>query len=139
MSAAPSAGVAGNYADTLLTLAQTAGDPAGWGALLRQVADAIESDKTLRLFLQSPRIAWSEKSLVLTKAMTDRVPAVFLRYMQALVHNRRQLLIPAIADAYDTLLDTSRGIVQAKVTVARELDEAASSSTGWPRICSGDI
>ena len=124
MSASRSAGVASNYADTLLTLAQAAGDTAGWGVLLRQLADAISSDHTLRLFLQSPRIASGLKSEVLTKAMTDKVPAVFLRYLQALVHNRRQMLIPNIADAYDMLLDASNGIVQARVTVARDLNDA---------------
>ena len=32
-----------NYAEALLTLATKAGDPAGWGEMLRQIADAIES------------------------------------------------------------------------------------------------
>ncbi len=123
MSASRNAGVANNYADALLSLATKADDTAGWGLLLRQVSDAIASDATLRLFLQSPRIASSAKAELLSKALSDRVPALFLRFMQALVRNRRQMLIPDIADAYATLLDASNGIVQARVTVARELTD----------------
>jgi F-type H+-transporting ATPase subunit delta len=88
--------------------------------MLRQVANAIETDLTLYRFLESPRIAADQKSAVLTKALGDRVPRLFLRFLQQLVKNRRQMLIPTVANEYDTLLDASAGIVHARVTVARE-------------------
>ncbi len=113
--------VARNYAETLLTLGRRAQDAAGWGGMLRQIAQAISTDHTLELFLESPRIAASAKADVITKALSDRVPRLFLRFVLILVHNRRQMLIPAIADEYDTLLDASNGIVHARVTVAREI------------------
>jgi F-type H+-transporting ATPase subunit delta len=112
--------IARNYAEALLALARKAEDPAGWGAMLRQVANAISADVTLSRFLESPRISADAKSMVLSKALGDRVPRLFLRFLQQLVRNRRQMLVPAIADEYDTLLDASQGIVHAKVTVARE-------------------
>ena len=111
--------VARNYAEALLTLARKADDTAGWGTMLRQLANAIAADATLASFLESPRIAGDAKSAVLAKALGDRVPRLFLRFLQQLVKNRRQTLIPAIASEYDTLLDASEGIVHAKVTVAR--------------------
>jgi F-type H+-transporting ATPase subunit delta len=83
-------------------------------------ANAIETDLTLYRFLESPRIAADQKSAVLTKALGDRVPRLFLRFLQQLVKNRRQMLIPTVANEYDTLLDASAGIVHARVTVARE-------------------
>jgi F-type H+-transporting ATPase subunit delta len=122
--------VARNYADALLVLARKANDPSGWGAMLRQVASAITTDTTLSLFLQSPRIAASAKSEVLSKALGDRVPRLFLRFLQALVTNRRQMLLPAIADEYDTLLDASDGIVHAKVTLAKTADDSEVASIG---------
>ncbi len=112
-----------NYADTLLSLSTTAGDAAGWGRLLRQVANAISEDLTLQRFLESPRIPAEHKLGVLTRALGDRVPQLFMRFLQALVRNRRQTLIPSIADEYDTLLDASNGIVHARVTVARETSD----------------
>lgn len=116
--------VARNYAEALLTLAHKAEDPAGWGGMLRQVATAMRTDITLSRFLESPRISAHAKAEVLSKALSDRVPRLFLRFLQQLVKNRRQMLIPVIADEYDTLLDASLGIVHASVTVARETSEA---------------
>lgn len=111
--------IARNYAEALLTLGRKAEDAAGWGTMLRQVANAITADVTLSRFLESPRIAADAKSAVLSKALGDRVPRLFLRFLQQLVKNRRQTLIPEIANEYDTLLDASEGIVHAKVTLAR--------------------
>ena len=123
MSGTESATVPRNYAEALLALARKAEDPAGWGSMLRQVSSAIQTDDSLRGFLESPRIAAEQKSAVLSKALGDRVPRLFLRFLQQLVKNRRQMLLPAIADEYDTLLDLSQGIVHARVTVAKETSE----------------
>lgn len=123
--------VARNYAEALLTLGRKAGDAKGWGDLIRQVADAIDADATLRTFLGTPRIPSERKAAVLTAALGGRVPALFLRFLLQLVRNRRQLLIGAIATEYATLLDASEGIVHARVTLAREAgsDEAGLIAT----------
>ncbi len=118
-----SATVARNYAETLLSLANTAGDTAGWGSTLRHVASAISEDLTLQRFLESPRIPAEHKIGMLKRALSDRAPSLFIRFLEALVRNRRQTLIPAIADEYDTLLDASNGIVHARVTVARDTSD----------------
>lgn len=109
-----------NYAEALLTLATKAGDPAGWGALVRQIADAIDGDVQLRRFLESPKVTAAEKVSVFTKALGDRVPAMLLRWLHALVRNRRQAMLPAIANEYDTLLDVSENRVHARLTFAAE-------------------
>lgn len=122
--------VARNYAETLLVLARKADDTAGWGTMLRQIANAIETDLTLYRFLESPRIAAAQKSMVLSKALGDRVPRLFLRFVQQMVTNRRQLLIPTVSREYDTLLDASAGIVHARVTVARETSDEEREEIG---------
>jgi F-type H+-transporting ATPase subunit delta len=124
MSTADGSTVARNYAETLLALARKAADAPGWGNMLRQVANAMTSDATLHGFLESPRIASERKSDVLSKALGDRVPRVFLLFLHSLVKNRRQMLIPQIANEYDTLLDASNGIVHARVTVSRATPDA---------------
>ena len=115
--------VARNYAETMLVLATKAGDQAGWGTMLRQVANAISEDVTLQRFLESPRIPADHKLSMLTRALGDRVPRLFMKFLQSLVHHRRQTLIPMVAAEYDTLFDASRGIVHARVTVARETSD----------------
>jgi len=111
-----------NYADALLSLARKANDADGWGGMLRQIASAIESDTTLQRFLESPRISALVKMGVLEKALSDRVPHVMLRWLQAVARNRRLMLLPTIADEYDTLLDESANRVHARLTFAREPD-----------------
>jgi F-type H+-transporting ATPase subunit delta len=111
--------IAKNYADALLTLAQNAKDPAGWGAMIADVAAAIGREPKLRLFLDSPRVSVAEKNEILSKAFQDRLPRLLVRFLQILVANRRQNLIPEISSAYDDLLNAAENRVHADVTVAR--------------------
>lgn len=120
--------IAKNYAETLLTLAQNAKDPAGWGAMLSDVSAAIQREPKLRQFLESPRVSVAEKNEILSKAFQDRLPRMLVRFLQVLVVNRRQKLIPEIAVAYDALLNDVENRVHADVTVARAMpkDEEAA-------------
>ncbi|HZF67669.1 MAG TPA: F0F1 ATP synthase subunit delta [Gemmatirosa sp.] len=110
--------IARNYADALLTLARKAEDPHGWGRMLMEVADAVERDDRLRLFLEAPRITAEAKNAVLGRAFQDRYPRLLVRYLQTLVTKRRQMLLPLIATEYFSLLDEAEGRVHAQVTLA---------------------
>jgi F-type H+-transporting ATPase subunit delta len=116
--------VARNYAEALLALGAKAENREGFGAMIRDVAQAMRSDETLPRFLESPRVSAAQKNEVIGKAFADRVPRVFLRFLYTLVNNRRQMLIPAIADEYSTLLDAAEGRVHAEVTVASPMSES---------------
>jgi len=116
--------VSRNYAETLLELARRAEDLAGWGKLIQDVANAMEDDATLRLFLESPKVSEAQKSAVITEALSDRVPRHFLRFLLAMIRKRRQMLIPEIATEYFNLVDQSEGRIHANVTVARESSES---------------
>ena len=116
--------IARNYAETLLELAQKAGDLRGWGDMIERVADAMESDRRLRVFLESPRVSAQRKNEIVQKAFGGQLPRNFVRYLQALVNHRRQMLIPTIAHEYHDLVDRVEGRVHASVTVVREADEA---------------
>jgi F-type H+-transporting ATPase subunit delta len=122
------ASVARNYAQALLELAEKAKDPAGWGAMIVDVAAAVRREPTLRRFLESPRVSAAEKNAVLAKAFQDRLPRLLVRFLQLLVSNRRQMLIPDIAIAYMALLDEVEGRVHAEVTVARAIDGDAEKA-----------
>ena len=112
--------IARNYAEVLLELARRAGDIEGWGAMMRDVAEAVRKDERLRLFLESPRIDDGARNAVLTSAFQDRMPRLFVRFLQTLVDHRRQVLIPEISVEYDSLLDEVQGRVHAQVTMAKE-------------------
>jgi F-type H+-transporting ATPase subunit delta len=116
--------IARNYADALLELARRAGDRRGWGRMIQDVADAIGADRSLRLFLESPRVSAEQKNAVLSRALQDRAPRHFVRFLQALVSKGRQRLIPEVATEYHALLDEAEGRVHAQVTVARPTSDA---------------
>ena len=120
--------IARNYAETLLVLATRAQDLRGWGKMLTDVASAIQENPTLRLFLESPKVSGAQKSEVIGKAFSDRMPRLMLRFLQTLIAHRRQMLIPEIAQEYLNLVDAVEGRIHARVTVARETDDAARTA-----------
>jgi F-type H+-transporting ATPase subunit delta len=115
--------IARNYAEALLALARKSDDLAGWGRMIDDVANAIERDERLKHFLEAPQISAEQKNSVLSKAFEDRAPRLFLRFLQQLVKNRRQMLIPQIANEYRDLVDEAEGRLHAEVTVARDPDD----------------
>lgn len=115
--------IARNYAETLLELAKRAEDLRGWGTLIQSIADAVERDQKLRVFLETPRVDANTKITVLRKALADRAPSKFVRFIETLVRNRRQTLIPDIAHEYHDLVDVVENRMHANVTVAMEADE----------------
>lgn len=116
--------IARNYAEALLVLAQKAEDLDGWGAMIGGLADAMRRDQRLTTFLAAPQVAAADKKAILERAFTDIAPRTFVRFLQKLVDNRRQMLLPDIATEYANLVDETAGRVHAQVTLAREASEA---------------
>jgi F-type H+-transporting ATPase subunit delta len=120
--------IARNYAEALVSLADRAGELDGWGATITEIADAIEGDTRLANFLSSPKVSAKGKVEIITKAFQDRLPRLFVRFLGAVIANRRQHLIPQIASEYALIVDDMQGRVYARVTVASEPDAAMRSS-----------
>ena len=112
--------IARNYAEVLVTLATKAGDLEGWGRMIDDIGQLVEKDIKVRRFLESPRVPVAQKKEILIKAFQGRMPRLMVRFLESLLQNRRQLLVPAIASEYATLVDESLGRVRAEVTLARE-------------------
>jgi len=120
--------IARNYAEALLALARKAKDTAGWGTAVSVLGDAVERNAVLRNFLEAPQISASQKHEVLGKALGATTTRTFMLFVQKLVTNRRQMLLPAIAVEYHNLLDEAEGRVHARVTVSREFDKATTDA-----------
>jgi F-type H+-transporting ATPase subunit delta len=115
--------IARNYAEALLELAKRAKDLRGWGTLIASIADAMQRDQRLRAFLETPRVDAATKNEVLRKALADRAPSKFVRFVESVVTHRRQMLIPAISHEYMDLVDQAENRMHATVTVAKEVDD----------------
>ncbi|HEX2386386.1 MAG TPA: F0F1 ATP synthase subunit delta, partial [Candidatus Binatia bacterium] len=73
--------IARNYAETLLELAQRAGDLRGWGEMIESVANAMDTDRRLRMFLESPRLSAGQKNDIIQKAYGATLPRNFVRFL----------------------------------------------------------
>ncbi len=116
--------IARNYAEALLALARKANALESWGTLMAAVSDAVTTDARLANFLAAPQVAAEAKNTVLEKAFGPALPRPLVRFLQKLVQNRRQTLIPEIAVEYANLVDEAEGRVHAQVTLAREASAA---------------
>lgn len=119
--------IARNYAETLVALARRAGDLEGWGVMIDEVVGAVRSDVRLMRFLESPRVSATEKNRILARAFSDRLPRLFVRFLEAVITHRRQHLLPDIALEYHDIVDEIEGRVHADVTVARVPDQELSA------------
>ena len=115
--------IARNYAEALLSLARKANDLDGFGASINGVVTAMEGDGRLRNFLSAPQISAAQKNIVIGKAFSGKLPKMVVRFLQKLVMNRRQMLIPQIAIEYGNLVDETTGRVHAQVTVSRDVSD----------------
>lgn len=118
------AAVARTYADTLLDLADRDSGPTAWLEMLSEVAGLYESSPPFKAFLDTPRVAESDKIEVLRASFGDRYPENFVRFLIIVVKKRRQALLPTIDRAARDLLYERTGRLHATVTLTREPDEA---------------
>jgi F-type H+-transporting ATPase subunit delta len=109
-----------NYAEALLTLARKSGEQEEWGALIDAISVGMRENPTLKTFLESPKLSAARKIQIMEKALGRGVPRVFMRFIEAVIMKRRQMLIPEIASEYRNLIDDSEDRVHVNVTVARE-------------------
>lgn len=113
--------VARSYAATLLALAERHEGMAVYGEASSLVANLLDEIPDFRLFLETPRISTAAKKAALEKAFSERVPTIFLNFLQVVLDKRRQRLLGAIAREYAVLVDERLGRTHAEVTVARPL------------------
>ena len=82
--------------------------------------DVMSSERLVRVFLESPKIATPLKKQVLRAALHDRVHPLFLNFMLLVLDKRRQRALEGIAHGYRALVDEAAGRLHVQVTVARE-------------------
>lgn len=117
----PAPGAARRYAQAVFALAQEkGGEEEAWRHSLHDLAE-IFSTPDLAAFLRSPRIPLTEKRLLLEPHLAHLPPPV---QKLAFILTRRGYvdLPPALARAYEEMVDAHRGIVWASVTTAVALD-----------------
>ncbi len=116
--------IARNYAEALFQLGERTNDSERFGDLIEGVGGAIEAEETIRVVLDSPRVTKAAKQELLARALKNRAPDSFIRFLKAVIKRGRQGVIPAIARQYLELLDVKFDRVHASVAMARTPDQA---------------
>lgn len=115
--------IARRYATALYEEADDTGVLEAVDEDVRMLRDSLASNDKLSRVFKSPVIPAKKKDAVLESLLGDRVEALFLQFLQLLVQKDRETMTAAILDAYQSLRDEQRGIVDAHVTTARPLSD----------------
>lgn len=114
--------VVGNYAETLLELAQRDGAVEEYGRWIDEVAALFRNEPSFQRFVETPRVSLEEKKAALREAFEDEAPGDFVRYLLLLLDKRRQGILGEIGEGYHALLDERAGRIHATVTLTGEPD-----------------
>jgi len=114
-------GYAKRYSQAVFEIALERKELDRWLADLRKVA-SLGEDATLVAWFESPKFHFDVKAKLLSEQLSDINPLA-LNLACLLVARGRLSMAGDIADEYQRLLDSYRGIEQAEVTTAVPLDD----------------
>ena len=109
------------YAQAVFQIALEKGEPDRWQSDLKKIA-SLEQDDVLVRLLESPKLPFSDKVRLLSERLADINPLV-LNLVCLLVARGRLGLLGEIAEEYQRLLDSYRGIEPAEVITAVPLED----------------
>jgi len=109
------------YAQAVFEIALERKELDRWQSDLRKIAN-LREDATFIAFLESPRFHVDDKARLLSERLGDINPLA-LNLVCLLVTRGRLSMVGNIADEYQRLLDSYRGIEQAEITTAIPLDD----------------
>jgi F-type H+-transporting ATPase subunit delta len=112
------------YAAALVEMAEESGAAVEIGAEVRQLAELLETQPQLRVLMASPALSSEDRRGMLQRVFQGRVSDTTYRFLQVLSGKNRLAQLPAVLDAYQSLLDERRGIVEVDAYVARPMDAA---------------
>jgi F-type H+-transporting ATPase subunit delta len=109
------------YSQAVFNIALETNELDRWQSDLKKVAD-VAGDATIMAALESPKFNFDIKVKLLSEQLADINPLA-LNLVYLLVGRGKLAMIGDIADEYQRLLDSYRGIEQAEVTTAIPLDD----------------
>ena len=118
----------GTYARALLEIAQAKGEGDAFADQLAEFANALEGDRQLRVFFESPKIAPSDKKSVLEKSLGSQLAPEVFNLLRLLIDKGRQDLFIEIADTFEELLDEARGRHHVEIISSQPLSEGAKNN-----------
>ena len=113
--------VAQAYARALMEVGSARGEAELYGDQLDALTEAVESEASFKVFLESPKIRRGDKKEALERALQGKVSDPVLNLVRILIDRNRQALIEDIAQAYREQIGEVAGRVNVTITSAVEL------------------
>jgi F-type H+-transporting ATPase subunit delta len=110
------------YATSLMELAMEKGNLDSVANDMNYLHNAANENPELVSFFKSPIIS-STKKLEVIKAVFEQFEASSMSFMELVVKNRREMLLPSIAETFGELVKEHKGIVSIELVTAVQLDE----------------
>jgi F-type H+-transporting ATPase subunit delta len=120
--------VARSYAEALFELGQRHNAHDEFAQGLNTITSLLDSDPSIRAFLETPKIGVEVKQRALRDALAEQVSPLFMNFVLVVLRKRRQRTLRSIAAAYRDLLDEKLGRLHVHVALAHEPDEAAEQA-----------
>jgi F-type H+-transporting ATPase subunit delta len=117
------------YAEALFDVAKERGRLDEIGGELIQLADAVEAERDLQVFLFSPYFSSAEKTEGLKRAVVGADPEL-LNFLELLLEKQRIAELFRIRREFEGLWKRERRLIDVTVTSAVELDPAVVSRVG---------
>ena len=114
------------YSQAVFSIALETNQLDRWQSDLREIA-SLGEDATLVALLQNPRLHFDDRTRLLSEQLGDVNPLA-LNLVYLLLARGRLSMIADIANEYQRLLNSYRGIEQAEVTTAIPLDDEDKQS-----------
>lgn len=117
-------GAAVQYAAALLALANEQQQAEAVGQEMRELKELVGANQSLRIFLENPAVGMVERTGLIERVFKGKVSELVWNTLGVLNLKGRLKLLPAIADAFQELLDDQLGRIEVDVTVAHKLEPA---------------
>ena len=113
--------IAGKYAMALFDLAQEEGVLTKAKEDMTFVAGVFAQDARLSDFLSNPFVDGAARKACIVEIFQNRIQALSLNFLLILAEKKLEKLLPLIAKSFQSLIYETEGIVEVKITTAREL------------------
>jgi F-type H+-transporting ATPase subunit delta len=110
-----------SYAQAMLELANESKQTEEMGGELRDLRQILDTNPQFAQVLADPAISREERWQLIVRVFEGRASKLMMNFMGLANEKDRLHMLPAIAGAYDDLLDEQYGKVEVDVTVAEKL------------------
>lgn len=118
------AAVAKRYAKALYDVAKERDQLEQVGKELQEVLQLIQGEPQLARFLYHPVIPKREKKAFLKEALAQGISEPLYRLMELMLEKDRLTVLADVARYYNEEVNRQRGVLDAEITTATNLDEA---------------